>query len=127
MRGRALLALQAAGGEVAVFGEAGDKFVRAGGARGRRCAEGETGRGSAARRTGGVTACCAQGGSAVLAYFLLHSSYFILSQRVVREGVARFAQGAGFHLLIRPVEHFADAAADEIGDGDLRGGMDVAG
>ena len=46
---------------------------------------------------------------------------------MVREGVARFAQGAGFHLVIRPVEHFADAAADEIGDGDWRGGMDVAG
>ena len=74
-----------------------------------------------------MTACCAQGGSAVLACFILHPSYFILSPRVVREGVARFAQGAGFHLVIRPVEHFADAAADEIGDGDLRGGMDVAG
>ena len=48
-------------------------------------------------------------------------------ERVVREGVARFAQGAGFHLVIRPVEHFADAAADEIGNGDWRGGMDVAG
>ena len=48
-------------------------------------------------------------------------------ERVVRAGVARFAQGAGFHLVIRPVEHFADTAADEIGDGDLRGGMDVAG
>ena len=47
-------------------------------------------------------------------------------ERVVREGVARFAQGAGFHFVIRPVEHFADAAADEIGDGDLRGGMDAA-
>jgi len=45
---------------------------------------------------------------------------------VVREGVARFAQGAGFHLVIRPGEHFADAATDEIGDGDLRGGMEVA-
>ena len=49
------------------------------------------------------------------------------NERVVREGVARFAQGAGFHLVIRPVGHFADAAADEIGDGDLRGGMNVAG
>ena len=48
-------------------------------------------------------------------------------ERVVREGVAHFAQSTGFHLLIRPVEYFADAAADEIGDGDWRGGMDVAG
>lgn len=39
-------------------------------------------------------------------------------ERVVREGVAHFAQSTGFHLLIRPVEYFADAAADEIGDGD---------
>ena len=46
---------------------------------------------------------------------------------MVREGVAHFAQGAGFHLVIQPAEHFADAAADETGDGDLRGGMDVAG
>ena len=48
-------------------------------------------------------------------------------ERVVREGVTRFARGAGFHLVIRPAGHFADAAADEIGDGDLRGEMDVAG
>ena len=65
------------------------------------------------------------GGIAVLAFLILHPSSFILSEG--REGVARFTQGAGFHLVIRPVEHFADAAADEIRDGDLRGGMDVAG
>ena len=47
-------------------------------------------------------------------------------ERVVREGVALFAQGAGFHLVIRPVECFADAV-DEFGDGDWRGGMDGAG
>ena len=39
----------------------------------------------------------------------------------------REGEGAGFHLVIRPVEHFADAAADEIGDGDLRGRMDASG
>ena len=57
------------------------------------------------------------GGIAVPAFFILHPSSFILSE--LREGVARFAQGAGFHLVIRPVEHFAGAAADEIRDVDL--------
>ena len=115
--------LQEAGGEVAVFGEAGGDVVGAGGAggvvvrRGKRDVVvrlGEQAVDGMLREPGGI---------AVLA--LLGEAE--QDERLVREGVARFAQGAGFHLVIRPVEHFADAAADKIGDGDLRGGMDVAG
>jgi len=108
---------------VAVFGEAGGEFVGAGGApgvvarRGQRDVVvrlGEQAGGGVLREPGGI---------AVLA--LLGEAEE--DERVVREGVPRFAQGAGFHRGIRPVEHFAEAAADEIGDSDLRGGMDVAG
>ena len=44
---------------------------------------------------------------------------------VVRKSGARFTQGAGFRLLIRPVEHSTDVPPDEIGDRDLRGGMNA--
>jgi hypothetical protein len=46
---------------------------------------------------------------------------------MVREGGVGVLEGAGFHFVVRPVEHLADAAADEFGNGDGRGRMDDAG
>ena len=118
-----LLALQEAGGEVAVFGEAGGEFVGAGGALGVVARRGKRDVVVRLGEQAGDGVLREPGRIAVLA--LLGEAEE--DERVMREGVARFAQGAGFHPVIRPVEHFVDAAADEIGDGDLRGGIDVAG
>ena len=118
----ALLALQEAGGGVAVFGAAGGDFVGTGGTLGVVARWGQRDVVVRLGEQAGDGVLREPGGIAVRA--LLGEAEE--GDRLVREGVARFALGAGFHLGIRPGEHFAHAAADEIGDGDWRGGMDVA-